>query len=104
MPAPSYLPHILYSTALTSVSIHLLFQRKAAEEDLARHNAQITILEDLAHQLRSGGEAAQSHSAGEIGWMDVIWGRKAVDETTAKIDWERKDLEQLSRELSKGSR
>ncbi|KAF9228492.1 hypothetical protein BS17DRAFT_341559 [Gyrodon lividus] len=113
MPAPTYLPHILYSTALTSVSIHLLWQRKAAEEDRARHNAQITILEDLTQQLRSGvpttdeeiyrlgklarihgeGEAAQKQSAGEIRWMDVIWGRRVVD-GAAKNEWERQDLEQ----------
>ncbi|KIJ05726.1 hypothetical protein PAXINDRAFT_21041 [Paxillus involutus ATCC 200175] len=117
MPVPTYLPHILYSTALTSVSIHLLWQRKAAEEDRARHNAQITILEDLTQQLRSGvpmaddeinrlrglaqshgeGGEAQRQSAGEIRWMDVIWGKKVV----AKDEWEQRDLEQIRRELSK---
>ncbi|KIL00858.1 hypothetical protein PAXRUDRAFT_462390 [Paxillus rubicundulus Ve08.2h10] len=110
MPVPTYLPHILYSTVLTSVSIHLLWQRKAAEETRARHNAQITILEDLTQQLRSGvpmtdeeinrlrnlarshgeGGEAQRQSGGEIRWMDVIWGNKAV----AKDEWEQRDLEQ----------
>ncbi|KIJ21066.1 hypothetical protein PAXINDRAFT_6845 [Paxillus involutus ATCC 200175] len=118
MPVPTYLPHILYSTALTSVSIHLLWQRKAAEEDRARHNAQITILEDLTQQLRSGvpttdeeinilrnlarshgegGEGRQQSAPGEIRWMDVIWGKKVA----AKDEWEQRDLEQIRRELSK---
>ena len=43
----AYLPHLLYSTALTSVSMHHLAQRKAAEADRAHVAAQISILEDL---------------------------------------------------------
>ncbi|KIM59302.1 hypothetical protein SCLCIDRAFT_55353, partial [Scleroderma citrinum Foug A] len=42
-----------YSTFLTSASIHLLWQRKASEDDRARKNAEITIPEDLAQQLRA---------------------------------------------------
>ena len=43
----AYLPHLLYSTALTSISMHHLAQRKAAEADRAHVAAQISILEDL---------------------------------------------------------
>ncbi|EJF57164.1 hypothetical protein BD309DRAFT_857595 [Dichomitus squalens] len=43
----AYLPHLLYSTALTSISMHHLSQRKAAEDDRAHVAAQISILEDL---------------------------------------------------------
>ena len=42
-----YLPHLLYSTALTSISMHHLYQRKAAAEERSHVAAQITILEDL---------------------------------------------------------
>ncbi|KAI0698304.1 hypothetical protein C8T65DRAFT_753455 [Cerioporus squamosus] len=46
-----YLPHFIYSTALTSVSMHHLFQRKAAEADRTHVAAQISILEDLHGRL-----------------------------------------------------
>lgn len=122
MVVPTYLPHILYSTALTSVSIHLLWRRKAFEDDRARHDAQITILEDLAHQLRSGSsitdeevdrlrklvrvhqgtseEAAGGVQEHSISWKDVFWGKKTDDRGKAD-EWEQKDLEQLRKEFTK---
>jgi len=97
MPIP-YLPHILYSTALTSVSIHLLWQRTTEREDRARYHAQASILQDLAQQLRSGvpitdeeitrlKNLARVHGQGEdqkqpteaIRWSEVVWGRKTAD-------------------------
>lgn len=93
-----YLPHILYSTALTSVSIHLFWQRTVEKEDRDRYHAQVSILEDLAQQLRSGApitdeeitrlkNLARVHGQGEgqeqsteaIRWSEVVWGRKAAD-------------------------
>lgn len=122
MAVPTYLPHILYSTALTSVSIHLLWRRKAFEDDRARHDAQITILEDLAHQLRSGSsitdeevdrlrklvqvhqgtseEAAGGVQEHSISWKDVFWGKKTDDRSKAD-EWDQKDLEQLREEFTK---
>ncbi|KAN0081380.1 hypothetical protein V8E55_009004 [Tylopilus felleus] len=104
MPIP-YLPHILYSTALTSVSIHLLWQRNVEREERARCHAQMSILEDLAQQLRSGApitdeeitrlkHLARVHGQGEtqrqsteaIRWSEVIWGRKTVDGEPAKMN------------------
>ena len=99
MPIP-YLPHILYSTALTSVSIHLLWQRTTEREDRARYHAQASILQDLAQQLRSNvpitdeeitrlKNLARVHGQGEgrerdrsteaIRWSEVVWGRKTAD-------------------------
>ncbi|RPD52322.1 hypothetical protein L227DRAFT_582130 [Lentinus tigrinus ALCF2SS1-6] len=49
-----YLPHLIYSTALTSISMHHLYQRKAAEADRAHVAAQISILEDLRTRLAAG--------------------------------------------------
>ena len=46
-----YLPHLLYSTALTSISMHHLYQRKAAAEERSHVAAQISILEDLRARL-----------------------------------------------------
>lgn len=121
MAVPTYLPHILYSTALTSVSIHLLWRRKAFEDDRARHNAQITILEDLAHQLRSGSsitdeeidrlrtlvrvhqgtsEAVGGMREHSVSWKDVFWSKKA-DERSKADEWDQRDLEQLREEFTK---
>ena len=49
----AYLPHLLYSTALTSITMHHLYQRKAAEEDRAHVAAQLSILEDLQTRLHA---------------------------------------------------
>ncbi|KAI0644983.1 hypothetical protein C8Q79DRAFT_927261 [Trametes meyenii] len=50
----AYLPHLLYSTALTSIAMHHLFQRKALEADRAHVAAQLSILEDLRTRLAAG--------------------------------------------------
>ncbi|KAI0330428.1 hypothetical protein GY45DRAFT_1345974 [Cubamyces sp. BRFM 1775] len=47
----AYLPHVIYSTALTSLAIHHLVQRKALEADRAHVAAQLSILEDLRTRL-----------------------------------------------------
>ncbi|KAI0352021.1 hypothetical protein OH77DRAFT_1498239 [Trametes cingulata] len=49
-----YLPHLLYSTALTSLATHHLVQRKALEEDRAHVAAQLSILADLRARLLAG--------------------------------------------------
>ncbi|EGN92766.1 hypothetical protein SERLA73DRAFT_190614 [Serpula lacrymans var. lacrymans S7.3] len=121
MSVPRYLPHLIYSTALTSVSIHLLWHRKQQEEDNARISAQVSILESLVSQLQSGRpvkdeeidrlrKLAQVHddertgvnpaAAGSIGWKDVIWGRKSSPSQKSSDDeWERKDLEKIRQEI-----
>lgn len=96
MPVSSYLPHLIYSVALTSLSFHLLFHRKQVELDRAHLTAQTSILESLAQQLRSGqnisdteverlSRLAKTHAEGsvetasankeKIGWGDVFLGR-----------------------------
>jgi hypothetical protein len=113
MPLPHYLPHVLYSVALTSVSMHLLLQRKTAESDRAHVTAQITILESIVHRLRTEPnfsddeleklrKLARAHgdsemplggpSKGIVGWKDVILGKRQDD--SGEINkWDRKDLE-----------
>jgi len=49
-----YLPHVLYSTALTSLSVHLLTRKRAAQDDRQRLAARTSILEGLVGRLRSG--------------------------------------------------
>ncbi|KAI0657755.1 hypothetical protein C8Q70DRAFT_1055528 [Cubamyces menziesii] len=57
----AYLPHVIYSTALTSLAIHHLAQRKALEADRAHVAAQLSILEDLRTRLV---HAAHAQAAG----------------------------------------
>lgn len=54
MPLPRYLPHVLYALAITSVSIHLLVQRKGGAEQRLQTRAQIDVLESVTQRLRSG--------------------------------------------------
>jgi hypothetical protein len=53
MPFSPYLPHVLYSLALTSVSINLVGKRKSVDDEKSRVEAQISILESLKEQLLS---------------------------------------------------
>jgi len=46
-----YTPHIVYSLALTSFSMRLLYERRATEEDHAHYSGKISILETLVHSL-----------------------------------------------------
>lgn len=54
MPLPPYLPHIIYTTALTSITLHLLVTRKDADAAQRKADARISLLEGLAGRLRSG--------------------------------------------------
>ena len=49
----SYLPHLIYSVALTSISLHLLVKRDAIETERAQLSAQISVLESVVRQLRT---------------------------------------------------
>ncbi|EPQ55232.1 hypothetical protein GLOTRDRAFT_76550 [Gloeophyllum trabeum ATCC 11539] len=121
MSRTSYLPHIIYSVALTSVSIHLLWQRKTAEAQKASVLAQTSILEDIAQRLRSNddlsdeeytrlrnlarkkGEAVFNPAEvknEEIGWKDVFLGKKIEEEQATKIaELERLEWEKLRAEF-----
>ena len=49
-----YMPHIMYSLALTSFSMHLLYERRATDEDRAHYSGKISILETLVQNLEQG--------------------------------------------------
>lgn len=109
-----YLPHVVYSTALTSLAMHSLFHRKEAEEERSHVAAQISILDSMAQRLRSGEDIpdkefaqlwklAKSHDVapenenkeagkGEIGWKDMFLGKKNLD-SKGSSDWDAKDLD-----------
>ncbi|KAF8959961.1 hypothetical protein BDZ97DRAFT_1922565 [Flammula alnicola] len=117
-----YFPHVLYSVALTSISINLVSQRKKAEDEKSRVQAQISILESIKQQLQSNKPLSTDElerlkklaraSAGdaelaaapkeEITWGDIFGGKKPVvaeDEEVSK--WDKQDLESLRKEMSK---
>ncbi|KAI0753410.1 hypothetical protein C8Q80DRAFT_1305729 [Daedaleopsis nitida] len=66
MSALTYLPHVLYSCALTSITIHHLYQRKTAEEDRTHVAAQLSILEGL-HARLAAREPVPAHE------LDRLW-------------------------------
>jgi len=112
-----YAPHIVYSLALTSVSMHLLYQRREAEEDRSRLSARISILESLVDRLNRGerinqGEVDRLRKLGglldtpesifmdthsKIRWRDVLLGRK--EHHVASSDWDQKDLEKVEQDI-----
>jgi len=50
----AYAPQILLACAFTSVSIHLLNQRREAQAECLRHIAQVGALEDALQRLQAG--------------------------------------------------
>ncbi|KAJ7583939.1 hypothetical protein C8J56DRAFT_195585 [Mycena floridula] len=49
-----YRPHIIYSLAITSISVHLVSARQLYEDERAHTEAQISILRSVVDQLRAG--------------------------------------------------
>ncbi|KII95604.1 hypothetical protein PLICRDRAFT_170232 [Plicaturopsis crispa FD-325 SS-3] len=120
MPIPQYLPHLVYSLAVTSISIHLLWQRKTADAERAKIAGQISILESIVHDFRSGkhipdvelerlkklarerGEPEIPEGGllkEEIGWREVFFGRKRVAGVVRESEWDRRDLEKARQEM-----
>ena len=115
-----FLPHVVYSVAITSVSIHLVYQRKISNDERAQINAQISILESISQQLQSNKSLSDNELerlkrlaypvkdreysvAGilkeEIRWKDVILGRKRSDGVADSTDWDKKDIQKGSSTL-----
>lgn len=96
-----FIPHIIYSLTLTSFSMHLLYERRATEEDRAHYSGKISILETLVQDLERGRTTdpreverlrklaglSTSHvpeinrNQSRIGWKEVFLG-KALSEQT----------------------
>jgi hypothetical protein len=115
---PAYLPHVLYSLAVTSLATHLLWRRTASEEQRRRVGAEIGMLESLTHRLRTGERIADdelerlrnlvrnpvevgsrqkegSASSDEISWKEVMLGRAKTASSQAQTDeYERREWEQ----------
>ncbi|KAH9912767.1 uncharacterized protein BXZ73DRAFT_107215 [Epithele typhae] len=56
----AYLPHVIYSTALISISMHHLSARHSAESDRSHVAAQLSLLTDLRDRLRDPGNDSVS--------------------------------------------
>lgn len=61
----TYLREIILACAFTSVSIHLLNQRRDAQAERLRYTAQVGALEDVVQRLRAG-EVVSDEELGKI--------------------------------------
>jgi hypothetical protein len=105
-----HIPELIYALAFSSISVNLLWQRRAAETDRRHCSARLSILGELAGRLRGRGEVTDAevarlrrlaetvgedtHAGESIGWRDVIFGRKESGlEREGKEELERRELE-----------
>ncbi len=94
----SYAPHIVYSLAITTFSIHLIAQRNGFREERSRVAAQLSILESIRDRLQSGERIPQDEMQSlrklarpelaedyqeEITWTEAFLGKKDI-KTLAK--------------------
>ncbi|CAL1711778.1 unnamed protein product [Somion occarium] len=119
-----YIPHIIYATAITSLSTHALNQRKLHEEQQIHYETHIALLESTIQRLKSGETvpekdferlkkfsrdpeldraAARGFETKEnIGWWEVVFGKKRLDTESARQrseEWDRRDLEKVRKEV-----
>ena len=111
-----FMPHIVYSLALTSFSMHLLYERRATDEDRAHYSGKISILETLVQNLEQGRTMdpreverlrklagfSTSHvpeidrAQSRIGWREVLLGKTPSEQTLNGLasrdqgDWEKR--------------
>lgn len=114
---PPYLQHVLYALAITSTSIHYLWHKRESEDQRRHYTTRIALLEQTVRKLRAGEDvpevdfdlikklATEPGSASavargvepeaEIGWREVIFGRKAsIGDTRANAEkWDAIDLQ-----------
>lgn len=111
--ASSYLPHAIYSLAITSVSIHLVSQRKDIDAERGHLTARISILQSIVDQLRSERNAvsdeelarlkrlaglhkanlpAEEDEKDDVSWKSVFFGRKSTEDPATAKRREREDL------------
>ncbi|KAK0491044.1 hypothetical protein IW261DRAFT_1435330 [Armillaria novae-zelandiae] len=89
----SYLPHILYSMAIMSLSVHLVYQKHSLRKEKGRVTGQISVLEDVVTQLRSGEHLSreelqrlkklampslEQEEKEEITWKEALLGKKDI--------------------------
>ena len=112
-----YFPHALFAIALTSISINLVSQRRSAEDERSRVQAQISVLESIKEQLQSGkllsneeldrqkklvqsaDNDREHHKA--VSWTDVFRSAQRSGGEAELNKWEQQDLETCAYEQLK---
>ena len=106
-----YFPHTLFAIALTSISMNLTSQRRTAEDERSRIQAQISVLESIKEQLHTGKVLSNEEldrqkklarsaddNNGEthtpVSWSDVFSRTRKNKSSDGELNkWEQKDLE-----------
>jgi hypothetical protein len=110
-----YVPHLLYSLSIVSISTHLLWHRKEWDSQRAHVAAQISVLKSITGRLRSGermdareidrlqrmvrgkedkdasSASDASYSTEETRWREVLLGKAGIGQNHDaydKKDWE----------------
>ncbi|KAJ3730884.1 hypothetical protein DFJ43DRAFT_455528 [Lentinula guzmanii] len=81
-----YLPHILYSVASVSLSLHLVYQRNTFADEKARANAQESILQSIANELRSNSPLSPADLR-RLRRLARVPVHKEEDTVEQKISW-----------------
>lgn len=88
----SYVPHIIYSVAITTFSIHLISQKTDIRERQSQITAKLSILESIRDRLQAGeripaeemmrlrklARSANSRYEEEITWKEAMLGKKDI--------------------------
>ncbi|KIY71445.1 hypothetical protein CYLTODRAFT_122957 [Cylindrobasidium torrendii FP15055 ss-10] len=88
----NYWPHVVYSIAITSCSVHLVTQKNEQKDEKSRVDAKISVLESIASRLKQGEriqaeEMARlqrlvaSHSTKPeegLTWREAFFGKKDI--------------------------
>lgn len=106
-----YLPHVIFSIAVTSLSIHIVGHKKDSEEERARYEARVSVLEQIRDHLKSPNPtsaheierlkrlsrpiepSAATLPEVTLGWRDVWFGKKPTKTDGEMSEWDKKDLE-----------
>ncbi|KIY48027.1 hypothetical protein FISHEDRAFT_44028 [Fistulina hepatica ATCC 64428] len=95
MVVTTYVPHLIYSVALTSIAVNLVHQKRTNAEERVRVETRISLLQILAEALQSPGAVddegvarlkrlLRSHDsvqltlppASDMGWLDIFRRKK----------------------------
>lgn len=87
-----YGPHFLYSLALLSASMHLVYQRRAIDDERRRIDGHVNVLQSLVDRMRAGelvpseeverlkrlGRSADGSVGAErkLTWKEALLGKK----------------------------
>lgn len=87
-----YWLHVLYSTAISTLSIHLVVHRNSYKDEKSRILGKISVLEEMANRLKTGEQIPaeemkhlrrllKRNASGyeeEISWKEALLGKKDV--------------------------